>query len=102
VAGWAYAGGHAQHATVCNGTSAIDLNSFLGARTVSAGWVLQTATGINDSGWIVRNAFNTLTGVTHAFELSITAVPEPESNALAITSLSLIGHVARKRRAKKA
>jgi hypothetical protein len=46
---------------------------------VAAGWVLQKAAGINDHGWIVGTATNSVLGITdgHAFLLSPTAVPAP-------------------------
>jgi len=43
-----------------------DLNSFLDARTVSEGWVLTEAMGINDKGWIVGTAYNSTSGVNQA------------------------------------
>lgn len=60
------------HAILWNGTTATDLNSFLDASAVAAGWVLMDATGINDSGWIVGNVTNTISGVTHAYMLACT------------------------------
>jgi len=89
-----------QHATLWNGTSVIDLNSLLDANAVSAGWVLRDATGINDSGWITGNAVNTVTGDEHAFLL--TAVPEPESYAMMLVGLGIVGAVARRRRSVSA
>jgi len=49
-------GNSANHATLWNGTTAFNLNSFLDATTIDAGWVLTAAKGINDNGWIVGNA----------------------------------------------
>jgi probable HAF family extracellular repeat protein len=86
-------------ATVWNGTTATDLNSFLDASTVSAGWVLLDARGINDNGWIVGSASNRLLGIReHAFLLSVTAVPEPETYAMMLAGLGLMGFVARRRK----
>jgi probable HAF family extracellular repeat protein len=87
----------ARHATLWNGTSATDVNSFLDASTVSAGWILTSANGINDNGWIVGAAQNSITGQTHAFLL--TPVPEPETYAMLLAGLGLIGSVARRRKA---
>jgi probable HAF family extracellular repeat protein len=98
VVGLAYTTGNlAYHATLWNGTAAIDLNSLLDASTVSSGWVLTQATGINDNGWIVGNASNSQLGITsHAFLL--TAVPEPETYVMLLTGLGLLGFVACRRK----
>lgn len=82
VAGVSNMTGNVQHATIWNGTTAIDLNSLLDADTVSAGWVLNHANGINDNGWIVGDASNSLTGQRHGFLLSTLTVPEPGTFAL--------------------
>jgi probable HAF family extracellular repeat protein len=98
------------HATLWNGTVITDLNSFLDAGTVSAGWVLVEAKGINDNSWIVGTAHNNITGVDHAFLLNpqvpeppcdicpITQVPEPETYAMFMAGLGLMGFIARRRR----
>lgn len=69
-------GSDAYHATLWIGISAIDLNSFLATSTVSAGWVLTDARGINDDGSIVGNATNSITGKTRAFLLVPTTLPD--------------------------
>lgn len=86
-----------------NGTTAIDLNSLLDASTVAAGWVLTDANGINDNGWIVGNATNNSLGIfRHAFLLSVTTVPEPETYAMLMMGLGLVGFMARIRSNKLA
>ena len=85
-----------KHAVLWNGNVATDLNSFLDAGSVSAGWVLTQANGINDNGWIVGDAINTLTGETHAFQLA--PVPEPETYAMMLAGLGLVGAAAARRR----
>jgi len=60
------------HAVTWRGLTVIDLNSFLDADTVAAGWVLITAYGINDSGQIVGSAFNTVTKLGQGFLLTPT------------------------------
>ena len=49
---------------------AIDLNSFLSPKDLSAGWNLIEAKSINDQGQIVAMGFNTNTFEQHAFLLS--------------------------------
>jgi probable HAF family extracellular repeat protein len=104
VAGWSNLTGNVQqHATLWNGRTITDLNSFLDASTVSAGWVLNYATGINDNGWIVGSASNSLLGITnHAFVMSVAPVPEPDSYAMALIGLGLMGFVARRRKSEQA
>jgi probable HAF family extracellular repeat protein len=88
------------HAFLWNGTALIDLNSFLDASTVSAGWVLMLADSINDNGWIVGQALNANTGtVSHAFLLTpVMLVPEPETYAMFMAGIGLMGFIARRRK----
>ncbi|SCX57859.1 PEP-CTERM sorting domain-containing protein [Nitrosospira sp. Nsp1] len=58
------------HATLWNGTAATDLNSFLDAASVRDGWVLVQATGINDNGSIVGEAYNSKLNGNQAFLLT--------------------------------
>ena len=81
------------HATIWNHTSAIDLNTFLPADVLEAGWVLTNAETINDSGWIIGEAYNSSLGAQHAFVL--TPIPEPETYALFLVGLVLIGVLGR-------
>lgn len=83
--------GFSDRATIWMGGAAIDLNLLLDSESISAGWVLTNATGINDSGWIVGNATNTKTSDTHAFLLSTNQVPEPSAMILFLTALGMIG-----------
>lgn len=62
------------HAVVWLGSNPTDLNNLLDTNTVNAGWVLVSASGINDRGSIVGAATNSITGVSHAFMLSAVAV----------------------------
>jgi probable HAF family extracellular repeat protein len=102
-----------QHATIWNGTTLTDLNNFMTAKEVSAGWQLQEANGINDNGWIVGNAFNRVSGERHAFLLTpcptctslpppVPEVPEPETYALFMAGLGLMGFIARRRKNSQA
>ena len=89
-------GDSAGHATIWNGTTLTDLNDFLSVSEVNEGWVLDEANGINDNGWIVGGAHNTITGEQHAFLL--TPVPEPETYAMFMAGLGLMGFIARRRK----
>ena len=95
VVGWSYAAG-AQHATIWNGGTPTDLNDFLSVSDVNAGWELNGAYGINDNGWVVGIAVNAMTGAANAFLL--TPVPEPETYAMFMAGLGLMGFIARRRK----
>ena len=98
VVGSADTASNNQHAFLYNGTSLIDLNSYLDASLVDSGWVLNTAKSINDSGSIVGTASNSILGIqSQAFLLSsVAAVPELNTNLMLLIGLSLFGFVARK------
>jgi hypothetical protein len=51
---------------------------------------------INDHGWIVGDAYNSETQQTRAFLL--TPVPEPETYAMLLFGLGLMGIVARRKK----
>lgn len=95
--GFSMLSGKDEHrATLWDGTTATDLNSFLDASVVSAGWVLEEANAINSNGWIVGEAHNIYTGNIHAFLLS-TPVPVPAAAWLLGSGLlGLIGVAKRK------
>ncbi len=86
------------YATLWDGKTAIDLNQFLDSGARAAGWVLFSAKSINDQGWIVGAAVNTLTNEEHAYLLSISDVPEPSTYAMLMLGLGLIGLARRRRR----
>jgi probable HAF family extracellular repeat protein len=87
-------GSSASRATLWSNGVAKDLNSFLDAATVEAGWVMTAAVGINDNGWIVGSAYNETGQKQHAFLL--TPIPEPGSWAMLIAGLGVL--VATRRR----
>jgi uncharacterized membrane protein len=84
------------HAFLWEHGAAIDLNNFISAAAKNAGWVLEEAVGINDHGWIVGNAFNTVTLNYQAFLLS--PAPEPSTWAMLLGGLGFLGWKARKTR----
>jgi len=102
VAGWSYTTGNPydSHATLwnVNGTAATDLNSLLSSKAINAGWLLTSANGINDNGWIVGDAINNITGQQHGFLLSVATVPEPETYAMLLAGLGLLGFTAWRRK----
>ena len=90
-------GNSADHAVIWNGTTPTDLNDFLSVSEVNEGWVLYRANGINDNGWVVGQAHNTITNAYQGFLLTPT-VPEPESYAMFMAGLGLMGFMARRRK----
>lgn len=73
-----YASGNVfAHATLWDAGNVIDLNDYLDANTIRAGWNLEEATGINNYGSIIGIANNRVTGQKYAFELSASAAPGP-------------------------
>lgn len=62
-------------AVIWDGSKVQDLNKLIGEDVRQAGWVLLTATGINDRGWIVGHARNMLNGDRHAFLLKPVSEP---------------------------
>jgi probable HAF family extracellular repeat protein len=86
------------HAILWSGSTAIDLNSFLGQAQRDAGWTLGTANAINDHGWITGAAFNTQTYESAAYLLTaIPAVPEPATLSLWLAGLGMLGLASRRR-----
>jgi len=80
-----------------------DLNDSLRPETVAAGWVLATATSINENGWIVGNAYNRFEGGPErmqAYRLSISdepdqtlhvpTIPEPSTYVMMLAGLGLL------------
>ncbi|MBP0132875.1 MAG: DUF3466 family protein [Nitrosospira sp.] len=104
------------HATLWDGTALhtpTDLNNLLSVSAVNAGWELIYAFGINDNGWIVGLARTNGANVYHAYLLTpcdicpitidpinidIAQVPEPETYAMFMAGLGLMGFIARRRK----
>lgn len=97
VVGYSTTANNGAAATLWNGAVAYNLNSFLDADTISNGWVLRGAYGINDNGWIVGDAENSITGQRHAFVLT-TPIPEPGTYVLMLTALGLLVLTAKRSR----
>jgi probable HAF family extracellular repeat protein len=95
-----------QHATIWNGTTPTDLNDFLSVSRVNEGWILDKATGINDNGWIVGYVYNSgkdplYTG-GYGLGFLLAPVPEPETYAMFMAGLGLVGFIARRRKNSQA
>lgn len=73
---------------------AIDLDALVN----DPGWILSRAMDINDSGIIVGEAISKSNGNKRAFVLTTSAVPEPETGALMLLGVAVIGAVARRQR----
>jgi len=90
VVGWAETGiGNQRHAFITgpNGAGMTDLNSLV---KLENGTFLYDANGINDRGQIIANASD-----GHSYLL--TPVPEPETYAMFLAGLGLMGFIARRR-----
>lgn len=94
------AGNVATHATFWNGATLVDLNSLIDP---NLGWTLTYAMDINDAGQIVGQAI--YQDQQHAFLLTpcescviATPVPEPETYAMMLLGLGVVGFAARRRK----
>ena len=85
IVGESYTVDGVAHAVLWDGASLIDLNMLLDSDTVNAGWVLSSAQGINNQGWIAGVAVNTISNATHGFLL--TPVPLPGAVWLFVSGL---------------
>ncbi|HEX3139520.1 MAG TPA: PEP-CTERM sorting domain-containing protein, partial [Rhizobacter sp.] len=88
-------------ATLWNGTTAIDLNTFLSKSDQDAGWRLETALAINDHGWIAGMAHNSLTDMRAPYLLTVTAVPEASTLALWLAGLGTLWIASHRLRVRK-
>ncbi|MDP2867593.1 DUF3466 family protein [Methyloversatilis sp.] len=93
--GWT-PGNFVQHAFIWDDGVMTDLNDVVDDSIKEQGWVLNRALAINNNGWIVGDASNSLTGEIHAFLLAANPVPEPKTYAMVLIGLGLIGAVARR------
>ncbi|MES2821977.1 MAG: hypothetical protein V4732_00145 [Pseudomonadota bacterium] len=86
-----------RRAALWNGANAFDLNTLLAPGVQSEGWVLNTATSINDEGWIVGESYNAITDTYSAYLL--TPVPLPASAWMFISAI--VGFIGFARNRKK-
>lgn len=80
VVGYSYAVDNSDfdmRAFIWNGSTMTDLNSLMAVDTVSEDWKLTSATGINDNGWIVGEAYNSNLNEYHAYLLTPIPVAPP-------------------------
>lgn len=89
------------HAFIWNqNTGMLDLNNIWNQDTRGDGWVLVSATDINDQGWIIGVANNTKTNESADFLLHphISQVPEPMTYAMLLAGLGMIGFMSQLRK----
>jgi len=96
IAGYSFTQDNNKFAALWNNGQTIDLNSYLSDADRSAGWLLQEATGVNSDGYVVGKAINMNTGAVAGF---VTPVPEPETYALMMGGLGLVGAAVRRKKA---
>jgi len=88
-----------QKATLWDGANVIDLNTYLDSATVDAGWMLTSASDINNNGWIIGTARNSISGLSKGYLLqSVSQVPEADTSAMLLTGLGVVGFMARRRK----
>lgn len=103
VVGYYQASDYTGRAFLWDNGNFIDLNSFLDPSSISAGWVLNSAKGINDFGWIVGEALNIHTGASHAYLLKsdnvvVSTTPLPAALPLMLSGLGVLGFASRRRK----
>ena len=97
IVGWSLIVGGDAHAVIWSNGTITDLNNFLDVTAVKDGWVLNSARAINDNGWIVGQASNSLLGIsTQAFLLS--PVPEADTSGMLLMGAGVMGFMARRRK----
>ncbi|PSJ18342.1 PEP-CTERM sorting domain-containing protein [Nitrosomonas supralitoralis] len=86
-------------AVIWDGHNQYNLNDFLDQETKDAGWILLSANDINNNGWVVGYAINTITEGGHAYALStdemLSPIPEPSTYLMLLAGLGLLGFVGR-------
>lgn len=82
-------------AVMWDGHNQYKLNDYLDHDSKDAGWVLVTATDINNNGWVIGEAYNTITKEFHSYVLStdemLSPIPEPSTYLMLLAGLGLLG-----------
>ncbi|WP_230177660.1 PEP-CTERM sorting domain-containing protein [Aquabacterium sp. CECT 9606] len=86
-----------QHATLWVGTDIVDLNTYLDPALALQGWVLTTATGVNDQGWIVGMAEQSINGDLKRSAFLLSPIPEPSAYGMALAGLGVTALMSRRR-----
>jgi hypothetical protein len=85
-------------ATLWDGTSVIDLNSYLDSSNNPNGWLLTVALRIDNDGSIYGTAFKQGIGVRAFLLQSVAAVPEADTSAMLLMGAGVMGFMARRRK----
>lgn len=88
--GYTYIPNNSLRATLWNGTTAIDLNTYLDATLKNAGWYLAVANDINTAGTVVGLAININGQRSAPFVLSVIPIPEPQTYAMMFLGLGMV------------
>jgi probable HAF family extracellular repeat protein len=100
VVGYSNTAGNAEHGTVWNGTTALDVNTLL--TSDPAGLVIATLTDINSSGQIVGNGTDSAGNSDVVLLTPASAVAEPSTWAMMILGFAGVGFMAYRRKSKPA
>ncbi|MYN18785.1 PEPxxWA-CTERM sorting domain-containing protein [Rugamonas sp. FT107W] len=86
------------HGVLWKNGEMIDLNNYLDASLRADGWILVSATDINDRGDIVGELYKSGTNIEVGYLLAVSAVPEPSTYAMMLSGFGLLAFAARRRR----
>lgn len=94
IIGWSLTADHGSHAFLYNDGEMLDLSLL--PSVLNAGWSNLNVTAINDLGQIVGSG--NLHGAQQAFLLSPFPVPEPQTYAMLLAGLGLLGFMVQRRK----